>query len=110
MNDQNNVILKPNQRIINTYSEEQKDRYVNDYLKISNECTISRFAKDHNLEFQTLYKWIRQRTSNIKHVEPVNIKSMIKDEENKLITIVINGVEIKTDEIGIKVIIEAIIK
>ena len=52
--------------------KKKKERFIDEYLKCSNNCTISTFAKEDNIEFQTFQKWIKQRNTKQNDIKSIN--------------------------------------
>ena len=44
--------------------------FIDEYLKYSNSCTMSKFAKENNIEVPTFQKCIKQRNVQQKDIKP----------------------------------------
>lgn len=104
---------KPNKPAIHLYSKEEKERYVSEYRKISDSCSVLSFARDNGIKPRTFYGWLKNRANSYPGTaaKPIDIMPMfLHEKEEELIPVVLNGVRIETNGKGLRAIIGELAK
>ncbi len=102
----------PNKPAIHLYSKEERERYVSEYRKISDSCSVLTFARDNGIKPRTFYGWLKNKSVSDPGTvaKPIDIMPMFLHEEEELIPIVLNGVRIETNGKGLRAIIGELTK